>query len=123
MEYVMALRTSLSIFIVEFMANKINSERLQSTIASLKARFETNTINSMNDLTEMYVTGMLAALGIGYDGFVNKCAAPEKFLIEDIIKLSQVINVDIDLILKVIIKQASKNVKPRDISHLINKAK
>jgi len=82
-----------------------------------------DTIHSMNDLTDMYVTGMLAALGIGYDGFVNKCAAPEKFLIEDLIKLSQVIDVDINLILKIVLKQASKNVQPRDISHLLPKPK
>lgn len=102
---------------------KINSERLKGTITSLKARFETNTINSMNDLTDMYVTGMLAVLGIGYDGFVNKCAAPEKFVIEDLIKLSQAIDVDINVILKVVLKQATKNVKPKDISHLLPKSK
>ncbi|WP_345951208.1 hypothetical protein ABDD95_07075 [Mucilaginibacter sp. PAMB04274] len=73
----------------------------------------------MNDLTELYVTGMLAALGMGYDSFVKKCAAPEKFLIEDLIKLSQVLEVDINLILALVVKQASKNVKQRNISHLL----
>ncbi|WP_276348940.1 hypothetical protein [Daejeonella sp. JGW-45] len=102
------------------MATKVNSERLKSTIASLKARFETNTITSMNDLTDMYITGLIAALGIGYDGFINKCAAPEKFVIEDLVKLSQIIDVDIDIIVKVVLKQAKKNVKSRDISHLLS---
>lgn len=101
------------------MATKVNSERLKSTIASLKARFETDTITSMNDLTDMYITGLIAALGIGYDGFINKCASPEKFVIEDLVKLSQIIDVDINLIIKVVLKQATKNVKPRDISHLL----
>ncbi len=101
------------------MAIKVNSERLKSTIASLKARFETDTITSMNDLTDMYITGLIAALGIGYDGFINKCASPEKFVIEDLVKLSQVIDVDINLIMKVVLKQSTKNVKPRDISHLL----
>ena len=73
----------------------------------------------MNDLTDMYITGLIAALGIGYDGFINKCASPEKFVIEDLVKLSQVIDVDINLIMKVVLKQATKNVKPRDISHLL----
>lgn len=102
------------------MATKVNSERLKSTIASLKARFETNTITSMNDLTDMYITGLISALGIGYDGFINKCAAPEKFVIEDLVKLSQIIDVDIDIIVKVVLKQANKNVKSRDISHLLS---
>ncbi len=101
------------------MANKINPERLKSTIAALKARFETGTIHSMKDLLGMYVTGMIAALGIGYDGFVSKCNSPEKFVMEDLIKLSIVIEVDIELILKVVVKQAAKNVD-RNISHLLN---
>lgn len=105
------------------MANKVNPERLKSTIASLKARFETDTINSMKDLTDMYVTGMITALGIGYDGFVNKCSSPEKFLVEDLVKLSNIIDVDINKILKVVLRQASKNVKTRDISHLLKEQK
>lgn len=98
------------------MANKINSERLKSTIASLKARFETGTINSMQDLTDMYITGLITVLGMGYDGFINKCASPEKFLVEDLVKLSKIIDVDINLIMKVVLKQAVKNVKPKDVS-------
>lgn len=98
---------------------KVNPDRLKSTIVSLKARFETGTIQTMVDLTDLYVTGLIAALGIGYDGFINKCNNPEKFLVEDLIKLSQLLNVDIDLILTVVKKQSIKNVKPRDISHLL----
>lgn len=98
---------------------KVNPEKLISTIASLKARFEAGTIHSMDDLTNFYVTGLIAALGIGYDGFINKCSKPERFIIEDLVKLSQVLDVDIELILKVVVKQASKNVKKREISHLL----
>ncbi|MEJ5996596.1 hypothetical protein WG904_19365 [Pedobacter sp. Du54] len=101
------------------MANRINPARLKSTIAALKARFETGTIHSMKDLTGMYVTGMIAAIGMGYDGFVSKCNSPEKFVIEDLLKLADVIEVDISLIMKVVMKQASKNVMKKDISHLL----
>lgn len=101
------------------MATKINPEKLKSTLVSLKARFETGTIENMSDLTDMYITGLINALGIGYDGFINKCASPEKFIIEDIVKLSQILNVDINLILSVVVRQAQKNVKPRNISHLL----
>lgn len=101
------------------MAVKVNPEKLKSTIASLKARFETGTINNMKELTDLYVTGLITAIGIGYDGFINKCNSPEKFVMEDIIKLSQILDVEISLILAVIVKQAQKNVKPRNISHLL----
>ena len=105
------------------MANKINPERLKSTLASLKARFEAGTIESMKDLTGMYVTGLITALGMGYDGFVSKCNSPEKFVMEDIIKLANLTDVEINLILKVILRQGIKNVKKRDISHLLNLSK
>lgn len=98
---------------------KVNPDRLKNTIASLKARFEMGTINSMVDLTNLYVTGIITAIGIGYDGFINKCNNPEKFVIEDLVKLSQLLDVDIELILKVVTKQSIKNVKKRDISHLL----
>lgn len=102
------------------MAAKINQEKLKSTIASLKARFETGTISDMSDLTDFYITGLIAAIGIGYDGFVNKCTHPEKFLIEDLVKISKLIDVDVELIIKVVLKSAVKNVQPKDISDLFN---
>lgn len=101
------------------MAVKVNPEKLKSTIASLKARFETGTIHSMKDLTNLYVSGLITAIGIGYDGFINKCNFPEKFVIEDLVKLSQILDVELQLIIDVVSKQAKKNVKPRDISHLL----
>ena len=73
----------------------------------------------MKDLTDLYVTGLITAIGIGYDGFINKCNNPEKFVMEDIIKLAQILDIDISLILSVILKQAQKNVKPRNITHLL----
>jgi hypothetical protein len=102
------------------MAAKINSERLKSTLVSLKARFETGTINSMSDLTGMYITGLITILGMGYDSFINKCMSPEKFVIEDLVKMSQIFDVDVNLITKVVLKDAIKNVKPKDVSHLLN---
>lgn len=72
----------------------------------------------MKDITTMYPTGIVAALGINYGGFMAKCTAPEKFVIEDIVKLSQILNIDVELILKVIIKESLENVKPRKIDHL-----
>jgi len=101
------------------MANKLNPDKVKSTIASMKARFETNTIQKMSDLADMYITGMTKVLGIGYDGFVSKCSSPEKFVIGDLVKLSQILDVDIELIMKVVLKEAKKNVKPRDLNKIL----
>jgi len=100
---------------------KINPQRLQHTISSLKARFETDAIISMNDVAEMYVTGMFIVMGMGYDAFVSKCAAPEKFTVEELMQLSYVLDVKLELILKVVVKQGKVNFKPKDISHFLIK--
>jgi hypothetical protein len=103
------------------MANKINPDKLRSTIASIKARFETNTIHKMSDLSNMNVTGITYLLGMGFEGFIGKCSSPEKFIVKDIVKLSQVLDVDIELIMKVVLKEAQKNVEPRNIKDLLEK--
>lgn len=67
----------------------------------------------------MYKTGLIAALGIGHDGYVTKFNAPENFTVNDILKLADVSNTDAELIWKVIKKQAEKNYNKRDIKHLL----
>ena len=86
----------------------------------MASMFETGRVKKMKDIITMYPTGIVAALGINYGGFMAKCAAPEKFVVEDIVKLSQILNIDFDLIWRVVIKESIDNVPKRDISHLFN---
>ncbi|MDN5284225.1 MAG: hypothetical protein JWR38_499 [Mucilaginibacter sp.] len=102
------------------MKHDINREKLRSTLLSMASMFETGRIKRMRDLTPMYPTGIVAALGINYGGYMTKCASPEKFVIADLIKLSQILDIDVEFILRVVIKEAQQNVNPKDISHLLN---
>jgi len=99
--------------------HEINKEKLRSTLLSLASMFETGRIHRMKDLTPMYPTGVVAALGINYGGYMTKCVSPEKFAISDLVKLSQILDVDLEIILKIVTKEAQKNVQPRDLSHLL----
>lgn len=99
---------------------RVNPEKLKSTLISIQSRFETGKISKMSEVGSMYTTGLIAALGIGSNGYVTKFNAPEKFTIEDLFKLADVSNTDIELIWKVVKKQASQNYKRRNISNLIN---
>lgn len=85
----------------------------------MASMFETGRINKMKDIITMYPTGVVAALGINYGGYMTKCASPEKFLLEDLVKLSQILNIDIELILKVVTKESIQNTKKRNIDHLL----
>ena len=74
----------------------------------------------MAEIGSMYKTGLIAAIGIGHDGYVTKFDAPENFTVNDLLKLSDVSDTDVDLIWEVVKKQAKKNYKKRDIRHLLS---
>lgn len=101
---------------------KINSDKLKSTLLSIKARFESNTVQKMTDISDMYSTGLKKALGMGHDSFVTKFSDPKKFTVEDILKLSDVSEVDKDVIWKKILEEVELNRSKHDISHLLPKS-
>lgn len=98
---------------------RVNSAKLRSTLISIQSRFETGKVKNMSDIGEMYVTGMIAALGIGNNGYVTKFNAPENFTVNDLLKLADITDTDIELIWQVVKKEAMKNYKKRDISNLL----
>lgn len=99
--------------------SRVNPARLKSTLISIQSRFETGKVSKMSDIGEMYMTGMIAALGIGNNGYVTKFNSPENFTVNDLLKLSDITNTDVELIWEVVKKQAVKNYKKRDISNLL----
>jgi hypothetical protein len=98
---------------------RVNSAKLKSTLISIQSRFETGKVNKMSEIGEMYMTGMIAALGIGNNGYVTKFNAPENFTVNDLLKLADITNTDIELIWQVVKKQATKTYQKRDISNLL----
>ena len=98
---------------------RVNPETLKNTLKSIKSRFETDSVTEMSEIGRMYKTGMIAALGIGHDGYVTKFRSPENFTINDLLKLADVSDTDIELIWKVVKRQASQNYQKRDISDLL----
>ena len=101
---------------------KINRSRLKSTLLSIKARFESGTVKKMTDISDMYSTGLKKALGMGHDSFVTKFTDPKKFTVEDILKLSDMSDVDKDIIWKKIVEEVESNRTTHDISHLLPKS-
>jgi hypothetical protein len=101
---------------------RVNPDNLKNTLISIKSRFETGTVNKMSEIGSMYKTGLISALGIGHDGYVTKFNAPENFTVNDILKLADITNTDVELIWEVVKKQAKKNYKKRDISYLLSES-
>jgi hypothetical protein len=98
---------------------RVNSEKLKNTLISIQSRFETGKIKKMSEVGNMYPTGLIPALGIGSNGYVTKFNAPENFTVNDLLKLADITETDVDLIWEVVKKQAKENYAKRDISHLL----
>jgi len=98
---------------------RVNSKNLRNTLISIKSRFETHTVQKMSDIGSMYKTGLISALGIGHDGYVTKFDAPENFTVNDLLKLADIANTNVELIWQVVKRQAEKNYEKRDISYLL----
>jgi len=98
---------------------RVNPNTLKNALMNIKSRFENRTVDKMSVVGDMYKTGMISALGIGHDGYVTKFNAPENFTVNDLLKLADITDTDIELIWEVVKNQAIKNYKKRDISHLL----
>lgn len=99
---------------------KINPEKLKSTLLSIKARFESNSFRSMTEVSEMYSTGLKKALRMGHDSFITKFSDPNKFTVEDILKLADITNVDKEIIWKFIVTEIEKERVKHNINDLLS---
>lgn len=99
---------------------RVNPETLRQALITIRSRFKAGEVKSMKEIYGIYVTGMIAALGIGNEGYVSKFHNPEKFTIEDLLRLADVSETDFDLIWAVVKKEAMANHKKRNIDHLLN---
>lgn len=79
-------------------------------LRSIKSIFETGEVKRMYDISTLYPTKIIKALGLNHGRYVSKLAKPEKFSIEEIIRFSKLIGVDHNKVLEVILREALPNV-------------
>tara|TARA_R110000772_G_scaffold100941_1_gene201359 strand:- start:211 stop:474 length:264 start_codon:yes stop_codon:yes gene_type:complete len=72
------------------------------TLLSIGSMFETSRIKKMYTLAELYPTKIAKALGINYGRYMVKLSHPEKFTMGEIVKLANLLNIEPDIITKVI---------------------
>lgn len=71
-------------------------------LLSIGSMFETGKIRKMYTLSELYPTKIAKSLGINYGRYMVKLSQPEKFTMGEIVKLADLLNVDPEMITKVI---------------------
>jgi len=72
------------------------------TLISIGSMFETGRIKKMYTLAELYPTKIAKSLGINYGRYMVKLSHPDKFTLGEIVRLANLLNIDPDIITKVI---------------------
>ena len=79
-------------------------EKKQQFIA-IRSMFLSGSVNRMKDIEKLYPTGVSQALGMNHSRYIQKLYNPEEFKFKNIKALANLINIDIQVILDVVIKE------------------
>jgi len=82
------------------MTNKV--DRKDPALVSVGSMFETGKIRKMYTLAELYPTRIAKSLGINYGRYMVKLNHPEKFTLGEILKLADLLDIEPEMISKVI---------------------
>lgn len=83
--------------------NKQNEQKLRIKLASLKTDFEAGKIESFLQIEALIPYSVLSRkVNMGYESFKNKANSPGDFSNNELIRLAELINIDMNLMLKFI---------------------
>lgn len=86
--------------------NLEKQQKRQHKLNSLKNEFEGGKIHNFSQVFAIFSRSPLSSeLGIAFYTFKSKIANPGDFTIDELIRFSELVNVDIDIILKFIFQQ------------------
>ncbi|WP_339708212.1 hypothetical protein [Algoriphagus aquimarinus] len=91
--------------------NSVNDFKLIEEFEGIGALFNQGSIVSLSRLQEHQPTNLSKALQMGFNTYTDKLRNPERFSLEDIIKLAIVIGTDYRKILEVIQKEIKEKFK------------
>lgn len=79
-----------------------DDQHKDATLLSIGSMFETERIKKMYTLAELYPTKIAKSLRINYGRYMVKLSHPDKFTLGEIVKLAKLLNIEPDMITKVI---------------------
>jgi hypothetical protein len=78
------------------------------TLLSIGSMFETGRIKKMYTLSELYPTKIAKSLGINYGRYMVKLSHPDRFTLGEIVRLANLLNIEPEIITKVIYSEMEK---------------
>lgn len=87
------------------------SEENKNPYKGVTSMFLSGTVTKMKDIEDLYPTNIAKALKINHSRYIDKLRNPGKFSFEHIWKLSQLLEIDIQLIIDIIKKELETSAK------------
>ncbi|MBZ4187629.1 hypothetical protein [Niabella beijingensis] len=85
-------------------ANEFN-QQLQHKLNSLKTDFESNKVESFGKINALIPPSVFARqLHMGYESFKSKCNNPGDFSNNELVRMAELIDIDINILIKFIFK-------------------
>ena len=91
----------------------IKEEKKKQFIA-IKSMFLSGSVNRMKDIEKLYPTKVSKALGMNHSRYIQKLYKPEEFKFKNIKALAKLLEIDIQIILDILVKELS--VPPKQAS-------
>jgi hypothetical protein len=88
-------------------------EGKSSQFVVLKSMFLSGSVKKMKDIEKIYPTLVSKTLRINHSRYIQKLYNPQEFTIQHLIALSNLLDLDIQLIWEVILKQIGPSLKSR----------
>ncbi len=82
-----------------------------SKFIAIKSMFLSGSVKSMKDIEKLYPTLIAKSLRINHSRYIQKLYKPEEFTIRQLDSLAKLLEIDIQMIINVIIKQLNSNSK------------
>jgi hypothetical protein len=86
-------------------------EAMSPKLKAIRSLFLNGDINEMKDIKELSPTLVTKSLGVNHGRFIKKLYHPEEFTVKHLLALSKLLDLDIQLILNVILKQVNASSK------------
>ncbi len=86
-------------------------DQIDLEFRSVRSLFETNGISRMYEISKLYPTKVVKALGLNYGRYIKKLANPGDFSINEILKFSSLIGVNPNKVIEVILREANPSRK------------
>ena len=96
---------------IAFIFQKMPKDDKKDQFIAIRSMFVSGSVKRMRDIEKLYPTAVAKSLKINHSRYIQKLYKPEEFTIKQLVALSNLLDLDIQLVLEVVIKQITPSLK------------